>query len=307
MDTAGIVAGMGLVVAGIGVVLVVGWRARAQSGILAYLSETDGSGGTDDPIAAVPSIGERVLRPLASRTTNRVRDLLPSRHLDRLHRQLLHAGLSTSIRAEEMATVQVVVAGLGASGAVALVAAGSGSLKLRLLAALLVVLCAVLGPPAWLARRVRERTSALERGLPDMLDLLTIAVESGLGLEQAMEAGCSNFDSPISEEMARTLQEMSLGLSRQQALDNLKERSESADLISFVLVLTQADILGMPIGRVLRSQADEMRERRRARAREKAAKLPVKILFPLIFFILPPLMVIVIGPAAGAIDRAFSL
>ena len=107
--------------------------------------------------------------------------------------------------------------------------------------------------------------------------------------------------------MARTLQEMSLGLSRQQALDNLKERSESADLISFVLVLTQADILGMPIGRVLRSQADEMRERRRARAREKAAKLPVKILFPLICFILPPLMIIVIGPAAAAIDRAFNL
>jgi tight adherence protein C len=111
----------------------------------------------------------------------------------------------------------------------------------------------------------------------------------------------------MSEEFARTLQEMSLGLSRQQALENLKERSESTDLVSFVLVLTQADVLGMPIGRVLRSQADEMRERRRARARERAAKLPVKILFPLMCFILPPLIIIVIGPAASAINRAFHL
>lgn len=307
METAGVVAGMGLLSAGMAAVAVAGWKARSRSGVLAYLADVDATEGVADPGEQMPSLAERVMRPMARRVTNRVKELYPSRHLDRLHRQLLYAGLSSSIRAEEMATVQVVLVGIAVLVAVALAAAGGGAVKLRVLGAMLVVLCAVLGPQAWLARRVRERTSALERDLPDVLDLLTIAVESGLGLEQAMEAACADFDSPMAEELARTLQEMSLGLSRHEALDNLRFRSDSADLASFVLVLTQADVLGMPIGRVLRTQADEMRDRRRARARERAAKLPVKILFPLMLFILPTLMIIVMGPAVAAIGRAFGL
>lgn len=309
MQTAGVVAGMGLVGGGIAAVVLAGWRARSRAGVLAYLA--DAGTAPEDPgdgaVDRLPSLADRVLRPLGRRVTGRVKSLYPGRRLDRLHVQLLHAGLATSIRAEEMATVQVVLAGLAVVAGVALTALGGGSAKARLAASALVVLCAVLGPPAWLARRVRARTNALERDLPDVLDLLTIALESGLGLEQAMEAACSDFDSPMADELARTLQEMSLGLSRHAALDNLRARSDSGDLASFVLVLTQADVLGMPIGRVLRTQADEMRQRRRARAREQAARLPVKILFPLMLFILPPLMIIVLGPAVARIGSAFGL
>lgn len=304
MNTTGIVVGMVLVGAGIVVVLAAAWQARARRGVLAYLSDSETAAYEED-VEAVPSIGERLLRPLARRFTSRIRDLYPSRHLDRLHHQLLCSGLSGTVTAEEVATIQVVAAGLGLLLSVLLGAAAGGSVKLRLVLGLVIVPCTVLGPPAWLSRRVRERTDAIERDLPDMLDLLTIAVESGLGLEQAMEATCSDFDSPMAEELTRTLQELSLGLSRQEALENLKQRSESTDLASFIVVLTQADVLGMPIGRVLRTQADEMRERRRARARERAAKLPVKIVFPLIVFILPPLMILVLGPAASAMARTF--
>lgn len=302
MDTTGVVAGMGLLVAGVAAVLVAGWQARSRKGILAYLNDAD---GPVEEVEALPSIGERLVRPIARRFAGRIQDLYPSRRLDLLHHQLLCSGLSTSIRAEEFATVQVVAAGLGVLVALALVALGGGPAKLRVLLGLIIVVCTILGPPAWLARRVRERTTALERDLPDILDLMTIAVESGLGLEQAMETTCANFDSPMAEEVARTLQELSLGLSRHDAFENLKERSESADLSSFVTVLAQADVLGMPIGRVLRGQADEMRGRRRARARERANKLPVKIVFPLIIFILPPLMIVVLGPAASAMSRIF--
>ena len=97
---------------------------------------------------------------------------------------------------------------------------------------------------------------------------------------------------------------MELGLPRREALQNLKRRTEVPELSNFVLALTQADALGMPIGRVLKTQADEMRKKRRQWAREKAAKLPVKIMFPLVLFIFPPIFVVVLGPAASEIGRA---
>ena len=108
---------------------------------------------------------------------------------------------------------------------------------------------------------------------------------------------CEHFDSPLADEFSRTLKEMELGLPRREALQNLKRRTEVPELSNFVLALTQADALGMPIGRVLKTQAAEMRLKRRQWAREKAAKLPVKILFPLVLFIFPPVFVVVLGPA----------
>jgi tight adherence protein C len=99
---------------------------------------------------------------------------------------------------------------------------------------------------------------------------------------------------------------MELGLPRREALQNLKKRTEVPELSNFVITLTQADALGMPVGRVLKTSADEMRSKRRQWAREKAAKLPVKILFPLVLFIFPALFVVLLGPAASQIGEAFS-
>jgi hypothetical protein len=128
---------------------------------------------------------------------------------------------------------------------------------------------------------------------------------AGMGFEGALGVVCDNFDSPLANEFARTLREMELGLPRREALQNLKKRTEVPELSNFVLTLTQADALGMPVGRVLKITADEMRTKRQQWAREKAAKLPVKILFPLVLFIFPPVFVIVLGPAAAQIGQAF--
>lgn len=310
MHVFGIIAGMALVAGGIVAVAVAALHARSSSGALAFLTDGDAVPARMEAAEATgvgdtAPLFERLLRPAAVRLTGRIRSLFPSRRLDRVHQQLLHAGLARTLRAEEFATLQVIIAAVGVLVAVALTVFGGGSLRLRLVGSVLLIVCAMFGPPAWLSRKVRERTNRIERDLPDVLDLLTISVEAGLGLEAAIDAASTDLESPITEELAHTLQEMNLGLSRHDALENLKERSESQDLSSFVLVLTQADVLGMPIGRVLRSQADEMRERRRARARERAAKLPVKILFPLMLFILPPLMIVVLGPAVSSIIRAF--
>ena len=149
----------------------------------------------------------------------------------------------------------------------------------------------------------QKRQAQSRRDLPDILDLLAISVEAGVGLEGAIEIVGKHFDSPLAHEMSRMLREMELGVSRRIALQNMKTRIEVQDVSNFVLALVQADALGMPIGRVLRTQAHEMRLRRRQWAREKAGKLPVKIVFPLVTFILPALFVVVLGPAVMTISK----
>jgi tight adherence protein C len=140
--------------------------------------------------------------------------------------------------------------------------------------------------------------------LPDTLDLLAISVEAGMGFEGALDIVCQHFNSPLAEEFSRTLREMELGLPRKDAFQNLKRRTEVPELSNFVLALLQADALGIPVGRVLRTQATEMRAKRRQWAREKAAKLPVKILFPLVAFIFPSILIVVLGPGAEGIYKA---
>src|SRR5436189_196408 len=160
-------------------------------------------------------------------------------------------------------------------------------------------------PSAWLNRKVAERKNSILRDLPDTLDLLAISVEAGMGFEGALEIVCQNFNSPLADEFSRTLREMELGLPRRDAFQNLKRRTEVPELSNFVLALLQADALGIPIGRVLKTQAAEMRSKRRQWAREKAGKLPVKILFPLVAFIFPAVLIVVLGPAGSSIGKAF--
>jgi tight adherence protein C len=160
-------------------------------------------------------------------------------------------------------------------------------------------------PKSWLDRKVDDRRDDIRRDLPDTLDLLAISVEAGMGFEGALGVVCDNFNSPLADEFARTLREMELGLPRRDALHNLKRRTEVPELSNFVLTLTQADALGMPVGRVLKTSAEEMRSKRQQWAREKAAKLPVKILFPLVLFIFPAIFVVLLGPAASDIGGAF--
>jgi tight adherence protein C len=109
---------------------------------------------------------------------------------------------------------------------------------------------------------------------------------------------CQNFKSPLTDELSTALQEMELGLPRKQALQEMRDRVDIDVVRTLILALLQADALGIPIGRVLKAQATEVRARRRAWAREKAAKLPIKIMFPLVLFIFPPILGLVLGPAA---------
>jgi tight adherence protein C len=247
----------------------------------------------------------RVFGPTAHSIRHSLSRLYPSRDIDRVHADLLKAGLTGSVRAEEFAALQVGGVLLGAALGLTALLSGTVSTKVGVVALLILPLIAGLLPSMWLRRRISERHDQVTNDLPDVLDLMTISVAAGLGLEQAMQTSCAHFESAISDELRLTLREMELGLSRHDALENLKIRTEIEDLVTFAVVLSQADALGLPIGRVLQAQADEMRDKRRQRARETAAKMPVKILFPLAFCFLPAIMILILGPLVGPIRHAF--
>lgn len=156
--------------------------------------------------------------------------------------------------------------------------------------------------PDILVRNLGEkRQLELQKGLPDAMDMLTVCVEAGLGFDAAMGRVSRHLEGPIAEEFARVLQEMQLGLSRIEALRALAERTTLPELRRFVSAIVQSSELGISIGGVLREQSNEMRVRRRQRAEEKAQKLQVKILLPLITCLLPAMFVVILGPAGISI------
>lgn len=152
-------------------------------------------------------------------------------------------------------------------------------------------------PDFWLKGRIQTRQGAMRKALPSFLDLLTVSVEAGLGFDAALGRVSAQNEGPLAEEFQRVLQEIRMGKPRRDALRDLGGRTEVKELSSFLAALVQADQLGVSIGNVLRVQARQMRHSRRQRAEETAMKAPIKMLFPLVFFIFPSLFIVLLGPA----------
>lgn len=173
-----------------------------------------------------------------------------------------------------------------------------------LLAGAVVVLCFFL-PDVMINSRAHDRQKKIQQELPDTLDQMTIAVEAGLGFESAMAKAARNGKGPLAEEMIRTLQDMSIGRTRKDAYLEMDHRTNSEGLRRFIRAIIQADAYGVAIADVLRVQAGEMRIKRRQNAEEAAMKIQVKILFPLIFCLLPVLFIVILTPAIFNVMETF--
>lgn len=237
----------------------------------------------------------RLAGSLLGGVSRRLEGFVPAKYLDNLDHQLARAGLRGKRKAGEQLAIQIAA---GVAGALLVPFIPPGTIISGPIAWLLLPFMGFFAPAARLKGAIKVREEAIFKDLPDIVDMLAIAVEAGSGFESALAIVCQNFQSPLTDELSTALQEMELGLPRKQALQEMRDRVDIDVVRTLILALLQADALGIPIGRVLKSQATEVRARRRSWAREKAAKLPIKIMFPLVLFIFPPILGLVLGPAA---------
>ena len=162
------------------------------------------------------------------------------------------------------------------------------------------------GPMYFLSRRIRLRQYAIDKELPELIDLLVVTIEAGVGFAGAMRIAADRMTGPLGEELRLTLQEQNMGLTNSEALRNLGDRCPTAGIKIFVRSVSQGESLGVSMGQIMRNVALEMRKRRRALAEERAQKAPVKMLFPLIFLIFPALFIVLLLPALISFYRALS-
>jgi tight adherence protein C len=232
------------------------------------------------------------------------RGLTPGSSVRRLDRLLSRAGRPPAWPLERLLVVKLVLPLLLAVLSlyyIRMVGAG----LLPVLIGGVVTLVSYFLPELLMHSRGEERRKKIALELPDTLDQMTIAVEAGLGFDSAMARAGKNGKGPLAEELVRTLQDMQVGQSRRQAYDSLASRTDVPDLRKFVRAIVQADKYGVAIADVLRTQAAEMRIKRRQRAEEKAMQIPVKVIFPLLVCILPVLFIVLLGPAVLDIVRVF--
>jgi tight adherence protein C len=161
--------------------------------------------------------------------------------------------------------------------------------------------------PATVVRKRKERRFAeVEGELPELIDLLVVTVEAGLGFTGSLQVASSRTRGPLSDELRLVLQEQNMGLSMEEALRNMLARCETPAMRGFVRSVLQGEMLGVSIGQIMRNLSDEMRKRRRAAAEEQAQKAPIKILFPLVFLIFPAMFIVLLSPAAFSLLSSLS-
>jgi tight adherence protein C len=218
----------------------------------------------------------------------------PNKTIQETNRRLVIAGNPFNIRAPQYYGIRVLLLIIGSVISIIIYQANPSAKYLLL--ALLILLLFLTVPGVWLNAMMRRRQDMIRKGLPDALDLLSVITSAGLSFDQAMLRLGQTFKTPIGMEFSRVVSEIEIGISRKQALRNMQERVDISELSSFVSVILQSESLGMSIADVLHGQAEQMRIYRQFRAKEIAQKLPAKMMIPLVLFIFPALLAIILGP-----------
>jgi tight adherence protein C len=251
------------------------------------------------------NFGARVLVPVVSQATKVAKRVTPIDTRNRIAKKLVLAGGPAGWDAERVLAFKVIGAAVGFVGALTLLQLVGFNRFIQLIVIGLLTFVGFIAPDSILSRRVDERQTDILRTLSDTLDLLTISVEAGLSLNAAIAQVVQNVPGVLSQEFARMLQEIQLGVPRSDAFRHLAERTDVEELNAFALAMVQADVFGVSIASVLRTQAQQLRIKRRQRAEAKAQQTPVKIVFPLILCVLPSLFVVIVGPGAIQIWEQF--
>jgi tight adherence protein C len=249
------------------------------------------------------SLKARLGTPVIERFARLVLRVNPKTTIDGVAYKLVSAGLSRRISPTTFLALKgILPIVLGLLG-VALASSQS-----PLMAVLVVVGLGALGfigPDYYVNSKIKSRQEKIRAQLPDALDLLAVSVEAGLGFDSAVSKLTESLTGPLIDEFNLTLSEMRVGESRPEALRKLSERAQVSELSAFTRALIQADTLGISLGRILRVQASDTRERRQAMAEERAMKAPIKMLFPTVLFIFPSMFIVTIGPAFLALKGLF--
>ncbi len=246
---------------------------------------------------------ERVLRPALVAFLGYLGRLAPQRNLEILQHRLELAGRPHNWTVADLTGVRVATAIVLALLLFSLLLLGDLPLASRLLFTIAAGFLGYYLPLLWLSSRIQQRQKEILFALPDGLDMLNICVGAGLGFDAALSRVGERWNTALAQEFNRVVAEMRLGKTRRQALLAMAERTEVPDVDNFVATILQADQLGVSIAKVLRTQAEHMRIKRRQRAEELARQAAIKLLFPLVFLIFPSMLVVLLGPAIPQLLR----
>jgi len=300
----GLIAVAGVLLLGAGVMILVAnlSKSRGSSATIdqiqtyGYVAETTGGSDAESP-------GRRPIDSLADRLGGWM-----ARRSDRFSEAKVREKL---ISAGMYGTTPRKVLGYQSLCAIAfsllvlwLIPAGGGSLLFAILLAVAAGVGGWFAPTYYIELKRRKRMEMIDRQMPDMIDLLVVTIEAGLGILASMRVASESMSDPLGQELRLTLQEQRMGLSVGQAIESLGRRADAANMRIFVRAITQGERLGVSIGTTMRNLSVEMRKRRRAIAEERAQKMPIKMLFPLIFFIFPALFIVILTPMVISIVDA---
>ncbi|MDR5658926.1 type II secretion system F family protein [Serpentinicella sp. ANB-PHB4] len=243
------------------------------------------------------SFFERLVKPILEWLSNITQKIIPIRRKDILEKKLLLAGNPGDLTPSELMTLYYTFTIIFAMCVFLVVYLNNISTIYQILSLLWGLIISRILFDLAIKIKTTNRQDAISKELPDVLDLLTVSVESGLGFDAAIQKVVKKTKGPISYEFNKTLQEMKMGKHRREALRGLAYRTGVEDLNTFISAIIQADQLGVSIGNVLRIQSKQMRQIRKQRIEEKAMKAPIKMLIPMVFFIFPTLFLVLLGPA----------
>ena len=272
------------------------------SGRLASLDDPDGNqqiaSATESELNK-PFV-DRVIRPMIAKLAGKSEDnkdpKAKKKQKSGLKKMLAQAGFPGGLTVAEFAVIQNLFKGF--CPVIGLAVGFVIKPNLALMGMVVGLIIGILAPNMYLQKKIAQRQHDIQKGLPDVLDLLTVAVEAGLGFDAACDKVVEKMRGPIPNEFSLTLKQMRMGEARRDAFKSMSDRVDNPDFNAFVSAIIQADQLGVSIGQVLRIQSEQLREKRRQRAEEESAKAPVKMMIPLIFFIFPNVMLVIGAPAA---------